>query len=70
VLGERALDRGLFNPEALRQMAGEHRAGRWNHADRLWLLLNLELWQRIFLDGEQPENVLAHTRRGVLRVAA
>ena len=25
-----------------------------NHADRLWCLLNLELWQRIFLDGEEP----------------
>ncbi len=27
---------------------------------RLWLLLNLELWQRIFLDGEDPADVRAH----------
>lgn len=70
VLGARALDRGLFNPEVLQRMVNEHRAGQWNHADRLWLLLNLELWQRIFLDGERPENLLNHTQRDSLRIAA
>jgi hypothetical protein len=24
----------------------------------LWLLINLEIWQRIFLDGESPERVM------------
>jgi hypothetical protein len=32
----------------------EHERGLANHTDRLWLLLNLELWQRIFIDGEDP----------------
>lgn len=52
VLGSRAAARGLFHPAAVRRLAEEHRGGGRNHADRLWLLLNLELWQRIFLDGE------------------
>src|SRR5207249_4739180 len=42
----------LFVPSELRRIAEEQRAGIGRHADRLWLLVNLELWQRMFLDGE------------------
>jgi asparagine synthase (glutamine-hydrolysing) len=52
VVGPRALQRGLFEPSFLRRLADEHRTGRAEHGDRLWLLANLEIWQRIFLDGE------------------
>jgi asparagine synthase (glutamine-hydrolysing) len=52
VLGPRALGRGLFDPSFVRRLAEEHRAGIADHGDRLWLLLNLEVWQRVFLDGE------------------
>jgi asparagine synthase (glutamine-hydrolysing) len=54
VLGERALRRGLFEPAALRRLADEHRGGAARHGERLWVLANLELWQRIFIDGERP----------------
>jgi asparagine synthase (glutamine-hydrolysing) len=57
VLGERALARGLFEPAATRRLAGEHAAGAADHAERLWSLVNLEIWQRIFLDGEDPADV-------------
>ncbi|TML11144.1 MAG: asparagine synthetase B, partial [Actinobacteria bacterium] len=52
VLGPRALRRGMFVPSELRRLAEEHRSGGGRHAERLWLLVNLEIWQRIFLDGE------------------
>jgi len=52
VLGPRALARGLFKPDELQRLAGEHRQGARAHGDRLWLLINLEIWHRIFLDGE------------------
>src|SRR2546428_695220 len=52
VLGPRALRRGMFVPSELRRLAEEHRSGAGRHAERLWLLVNLEIWQRIFLDGE------------------
>ena len=58
VVSSRALDRGLFDPDVIRQMAREQRAGIGNHGDRLWVLINLEIWQRIFLDGEEPAAVL------------
>jgi len=58
VLGPRALRRGLFEPAVLRRLAEEHRRGVREHGDRLWLLLNLEIWQRIFLDGEDSAAVM------------
>jgi asparagine synthase (glutamine-hydrolysing) len=57
VTSERAARRGLFEAAALRRLAEEHRAGAAEHGDRLWLLANLEIWQRIFVDGEDPAAV-------------
>jgi asparagine synthase (glutamine-hydrolysing) len=62
VLGPRALRRGLFVPSVLRRLADEHRTSTGEHGDRLWLLVNLEIWQRIFLDGEDIPAVARATR--------
>ena len=59
VLGERAKARGLFNESELRRLVAEHDAGVRNHAERLWALINLEVWQRVFLDGEGRDMRLA-----------
>ena len=65
VLGERAMARGLFAPDALRALVAAHAAGQGNHAERLWMLLNLEIWHRIFLDAEPVERIMdpAHASR-------
>jgi asparagine synthase (glutamine-hydrolysing) len=52
VLGERAAARGFFNRSFISSMVAEHEAGTANHSERLWALLNFELWQRAFFDGE------------------
>lgn len=57
VLSPRAKARSLFRPSFLQRIADEHRAGFRSHTDRLWLLINLELWQRIFIEGENPAAV-------------
>jgi asparagine synthase (glutamine-hydrolysing) len=57
VLGPRALARGYFNRAALTELVGEHRTGRVSHTDALWLLLNFEIWHRIFMDGDSPGDV-------------
>ena len=57
VTGPRALARGLFEPPVLRRLADEHRAGDADHGERLWLLVNLEIWQRLFLDREEAPAV-------------
>ena len=58
VLGPRATSRGYFDRASLTRMAEEHRSGRTKHGDRLWLLVNLEIWQRVFCEGEDPAAVM------------
>jgi asparagine synthase (glutamine-hydrolysing) len=58
VLSPRAQARGLFDPAYVQHLVKEHRDGEWDHGERLWSLVNVELWQRIFLDGEAPDAVL------------
>jgi asparagine synthase (glutamine-hydrolysing) len=54
MLEPRTLERGLIERDAVRRLFAEHRAGRRDNGDRIWRLLNLETWQRVFLDGELP----------------
>jgi asparagine synthase (glutamine-hydrolysing) len=49
VLSERALSRGIFQPDFVRNIAARHQQGE-NHDERLWALLNFEIWQRQFID--------------------
>ncbi|HXW89058.1 MAG TPA: asparagine synthase (glutamine-hydrolyzing) [Terriglobales bacterium] len=52
LLEPRSCARGLFRPEVIRRILAEHGAGHRDHGNRIWRLLNLELWQRVVLDGE------------------
>jgi hypothetical protein len=40
----------------VKRIFAEHRRKARDHATRIWRLLNLELWQRVFVDGEAPED--------------
>ena len=54
----RTQDRGYFKKGAVRKLFAEHRAGRRDHGNRIWRLLNLELWERVCIEGEPiPEGV-------------
>jgi asparagine synthase (glutamine-hydrolysing) len=57
LLEPRTAKRGLFRPEVVRQLFQEHRNRYRDHGNRIWRLLNLELWQRIFIDGESIDDV-------------
>ncbi len=52
VVGERALARGLFQADFLRKLVQEHATGKADHMERLWTLVNFEMWQRRFIDGD------------------
>ena len=54
VLGERAASRGIFDAGFVRGLVARHQSGAENHSERLWALVNFEMWARQFLDGEAP----------------
>jgi asparagine synthase (glutamine-hydrolysing) len=58
VLSPRAASRGLFQPNELARLAAEHRSGAADHGERLWLLVNLEIWHRVFLENEGSASVM------------
>jgi asparagine synthase (glutamine-hydrolysing) len=54
-LEPRSLNRGFFRHETIEKLFSEHRARFRDHYDRIWRLLNLELWHRVCLEGESHE---------------
>ena len=46
LLDPTTLSRGYFQADSVRQLLREHTDGVFNHAQRLWMLLVLELWHR------------------------
>jgi len=69
VLGHRARMREHFCTAQLGALAQAHRAGRADHGEQLWLLINLEIWQRIFIDGEDPAMIFAERSQASSRRA-
>jgi len=57
LLAPRSMDRELLRRQAVERLFGEHRNRTRDHSNRIWRLLNLEIWQRIFLDGEAPGQI-------------
>lgn len=52
LLGPRSMDRKLFKRAAIERLFDEHKSGHVDHYDRIWRLLNLELWHRVCIAGE------------------
>jgi len=57
LLSEQALGRGYFRQQALEQLIHEHTHSQRDHAYRLWSLLVLESWHRLYID--QPVTLTA-----------
>ena len=59
----RSRQRSYLDGKVLSRVVREHRRSQANHAELLWGLLNLELWQRVLVEGDReapsrPEIVL------------
>ncbi len=50
VLSDKALGRGLFKPETVRQLVDSHTRAERDYSHQLWTLLMLELWFNRFID--------------------
>ena len=58
VLGEsRLVEGGVFRQPYVSRLLEEHLSGRSDHNFRLWILFNLELLHRMYIEGESRESV-------------
>jgi asparagine synthase (glutamine-hydrolysing) len=76
LLAPRSQMRKILRPAAVHRLFLDHRNGVVDNSDRIWRLLNLELWHRVFVDDDPtyrrstddqllPE--FAHPERGAKR---
>ncbi|MCV4626308.1 hypothetical protein OFC18_29980, partial [Escherichia coli] len=54
VVSPRSLERQVFNPDYVIDLVRRHMNGE-DHTSKLWFLLNFEIWQRIYFDGDFPQ---------------
>lgn len=58
LLSQKVIERrGLLNWPAVREIVSEHDADRKDYADLTLVLMNLEIWCRVFLDGQSVGDV-------------
>jgi asparagine synthase (glutamine-hydrolysing) len=55
LLDKRSMNRSFFEPAAIERLFREHRLHQRDHYDRIWRLLNLELWHRVCLEGDSHD---------------
>ena len=54
---------GIFQPETVQQLIEEHRHSRADHHVRLWMLLNLEIWYRLYIEQTPVADIEEDLRR-------
>lgn len=52
LLSDRSINRGYFNKASLKFLLDTHVSGKASNGSKIWSLINLELWHRIFIDKE------------------
>ena len=50
--------RGLFRPDAVLKILRDHEENRRDNALKIWALLMIEVWQRMYFDKESEDSVL------------
>jgi asparagine synthase (glutamine-hydrolysing) len=52
LLDHKTLSRGYFKREGIERLLNDHISLRYDHSSRIWALLFLEVWFRVFMDRE------------------
>ena len=55
--GAHSVRDGIFRREAALALMDEHAAGTIDHHVRIWMLLNVEIWYRMFVEGTSAEQL-------------
>jgi len=53
------VEAGVLRGEPIRALLDEHLSGRADHGNRLWLLINAEIWYRLMISGASCESLRA-----------
>jgi len=64
LLDSRCIQRGYFNRSFVQHLLDSHVSGKKDHSYRIWALLVLEMWHRMFIDqkiSEMPSSSLAYS---------
>lgn len=54
---------GIFDRAYMKRILDEHLAGKVDHNFRLWILINLEFWYRLYFEGETIESMTGFSDR-------
>jgi asparagine synthase (glutamine-hydrolysing) len=57
LLDDRSRQRGVVDANGVEALLRDHASGRVNATDRIWSLLNLELWFRTFIDKQGVQSL-------------
>jgi asparagine synthase (glutamine-hydrolysing) len=49
--------RGIFRPQAVQKLVRDHQENRRDNSLKIWALLMVEVWQRMYIDNESEESV-------------
>lgn len=49
--------RGIFRPQAVHKLVRDHQENRRDNSLKIWALLMVEVWQRMYIDNESEESV-------------
>jgi asparagine synthase (glutamine-hydrolysing) len=61
----RLVAEGYFQKAYMMQLLEQHRSGKVDHNYRLWILLNLELWWRMYIERASVESLSELMRKGL-----
>jgi asparagine synthase (glutamine-hydrolysing) len=70
LLSARCLDRGHYNPDAVRAVVADCHQGRVEREQGAWMLLALELWHRLYVDDDGSEAAVDRMRADFARPLA
>ena len=53
----RFVEIGIFSREYINRIIEEHIAGKRDHSYRIWILINLEIWHRLYFENETVDTM-------------
>ena len=57
LLGSKAISRSIFNYDEIKSLLSDHSPSKRNLSGYIWILIIFEIWCRIFIDGENYEDI-------------